>query len=265
MGKTEVCGELQLRLAGQETLGNATLRLLEKVRAHGSIAQAAKAAGISYKTAWDLLNRADNLSPEPLLVKLPGGPGGGGTRLTPAGERLLFQYHILEEEHRKVMAALSERLSDFDQSLKLFRRISMRLSARNVLSGTVSRIRSGAVNAEVTLTLPGGEAVAATITLESADSLGLKPGVEAYAVIKASSIILGVEAEASRLSCRNVIAGTISRLTPGAVNTEVELEIAGRRTLCAIITRASAERLKLSAGMKAAAIFKASSVILGVA
>ncbi|MDR0716107.1 MAG: TOBE domain-containing protein [Azoarcus sp.] len=68
----------------------------------------------------------------------------------------------------------------------------VRLSARNCLAGTVKSVQSGAVNAEVALALPGGTEISAIVTRESVNELGLKPGVAATAVIKASSIILGV-------------------------------------------------------------------------
>jgi molybdate transport system regulatory protein len=68
----------------------------------------------------------------------------------------------------------------------------LRLSARNNLAGTVAEIREGAVEAEVSIALSGGASVHAVITKESVHSLGLKPGVRATTIIKASSVILGV-------------------------------------------------------------------------
>lgn len=70
----------------------------------------------------------------------------------------------------------------------------MKLSARNCLAGTVKTVQDGAVNAEVTLQLAGGNEIVAIVTEGSVQSLGLKPGVAASAVIKASAIILGVPA-----------------------------------------------------------------------
>jgi molybdate transport system regulatory protein len=70
----------------------------------------------------------------------------------------------------------------------------LRLSARNQLAGTVKAVENGAVNSEVVITLPGGTDVAAIITKEAVNELGLKPGVAATAVIKASHLILGVKA-----------------------------------------------------------------------
>ena len=68
----------------------------------------------------------------------------------------------------------------------------MKLSARNCLAGKISRITEGPVNAEVTITLPGGNKVHATITHDAAAELGLKAGVAATAVFKASAVIIAV-------------------------------------------------------------------------
>jgi molybdopterin-binding protein len=69
----------------------------------------------------------------------------------------------------------------------------MKLSARNVLKGKVVQVVKGAVNSEVTLELPGGEKLVSIITNASVESLGLAEGKQAYAVIKASNIMVGVE------------------------------------------------------------------------
>ena len=70
----------------------------------------------------------------------------------------------------------------------------VRLSARNSLAGTVTALDKGPINAEVTITLPSGDAVHATITHKACDELGLVEGVAATALIKAPLVILGVPA-----------------------------------------------------------------------
>jgi len=68
----------------------------------------------------------------------------------------------------------------------------MKISARNVLRGTVKKIVLGAVNAEVTIELPGGAEIVSIITKSSVESLELAVGKEAFAIIKASSVMVGV-------------------------------------------------------------------------
>lgn len=70
----------------------------------------------------------------------------------------------------------------------------VRLSARNILTGTVRTIEAGSVNTEVTLALPGGTEITSMVTKEAVAELGLRPGSTVSAVIKASNIILGVPA-----------------------------------------------------------------------
>jgi len=69
----------------------------------------------------------------------------------------------------------------------------MKISARNVLKGTVKTVHHGAVNSEVVIELPGGIEIVSIITKASAQSLGLEVGKPAYAIIKASNVMVGVD------------------------------------------------------------------------
>jgi len=69
----------------------------------------------------------------------------------------------------------------------------MKISARNVLKGKVTRIVRGAVNSEVTVELANGTQIVSVITTSSAKALGLKRGREVYAVIKASNVMIAVD------------------------------------------------------------------------
>lgn len=255
---------LQLALGGRVLGGERQMRLLEAVEACGSITQAARMAGVSYKTAWDAIDAMNQLAGEPLVVRATGGRGGGGTVLTLRGRRLLAGYRRIEAEHRRFLAHLAEDAGHLADDYRLLRRMMMRTSARNQFMGTVSRIERGAVNDEVMLAIAGGHELVAVVTRESTDALGLAPGCEAIALVKSSSVILVTESEGVRFSARNALGGRIMRLHPGAVNTEVVLDIGAGLTLAAIITNTSADALGLEEGMQARAVFKASSVIVAV-
>ncbi|MBD3235968.1 MAG: transporter [Candidatus Eisenbacteria bacterium] len=69
----------------------------------------------------------------------------------------------------------------------------MRLSARNVLRGTIKSIEIGAVNAELTVEIGAGLEITSIITRKSCESLGLAEGREAHVVIKATNVMIGVE------------------------------------------------------------------------
>jgi molybdate transport system ATP-binding protein len=140
----------------------------------------------------------------------------------------------------------------------------VKTSARNQLAGTVRSVNPGAVNDEIELELAGGRRIVAIVTHDSAMSLGLVPGAAAFALVKASSVIVVADPGTARLSARNQLAGKVTRIQPGAVNAEVLIDVGGGLTIAAIVTQESASALGLAAGSPATAVFKASSVIVGV-
>ena len=245
-------------------LGVERIKLLEKISETGSITQAAKAVGICYKTAWDTVSSINNLTEKPLVESLSGGKGGGGTCLTAEGNRIVDQFNYIQEEMSKYMGILEEKLVDTESLLKFLRRNSMNVSARNIFHGTVSAIFKGAVNAEVALTLKGGVKLISVVTNGSIDNLELSVGMDAYAIVKASSVIVGADLHNCKISTRNILCGTVARIIEGPVSTEVDVEIDGGTMISAITTRDSASGLDLKQGDHACTLFKASSVILGV-
>jgi molybdopterin-binding protein len=69
----------------------------------------------------------------------------------------------------------------------------MKISARNILKGKIVKLVRGAVNSEVIIELPGGTQLVSIITNNSVENLGLTEGKEAYAIIKASNVMVGVD------------------------------------------------------------------------
>ena len=240
------------------------IALLQHIAEQGSITRAAKSAGLSYKAAWDAIDAMNNLAGEPLVERLTGGKGGGGTRLTPRGRQLVDNFRIIEREHARYLRQLGSQAEGIADDLLLIRRMAMKTTARNQFLGKVAELKQGAVNDEVTLELPGGQHIVAIVTQGSSASLGLVPGAEAFALIKASSIILVADSAGARFSARNQLTGSVTRVQTGAVNTEVVLDLPRGGTIAAIITNQSSTELGIAIGSQVTAIFKASSVILGV-
>jgi molybdate transport system regulatory protein len=142
----------------------------------------------------------------------------------------------------------------------------MYFSARNQLTGRLTRINRGVTNDEIVLTLAGGDQILTLITSEYSLILGIKAGDEAIAVINASSIILANErAKRYKLSARNQLPGEIRQITTGLAFSEVLLGLKGGDSLVAIVPKESINEMELAVGHKVMAIFKASNVILGVA
>ncbi|MGF6504809.1 TOBE domain-containing protein [Paraburkholderia sp. 32] len=257
--------------AGTQTLGGAArIALLAAIGETGSITSAAKAVGISYKGAWDAIDTMNNLAGEPLVVRLTGGKGGGGTTLTPRAMKLIETFRAVEREHRRFLERAGAAIGEgFATDWDLIGRIGVKTSARNQFYGTVSAIERGTVNDEVSLALPGGHTIVAVLTHESTEALGLAVGVAAFALIKASWVVLLVPGDGDRdaplsLSARNQLRGTVHSVKRGAVNAEVSLGLEGGAVVTAVVTNGSVDMLGLQEGASAVAVFKASSVILGV-
>ena len=140
----------------------------------------------------------------------------------------------------------------------------MRISARNQLKGTIVKVVEGAVNGVVVISL-GDEEIKAGITRESIKELGLTEGKAAYAVIKATNVMFASGTERiANISARNQLAGTILKVTEGAVNGHVSLEMADGNVVSGSITNEAIESLGLKVGDPALAVIKATDVMVGI-
>ncbi len=139
----------------------------------------------------------------------------------------------------------------------------MKVSARNVFEGQISALIPGPINAEVTLTLPGGDQLVAVVTQASARDLGLAVGGRACAIIKAPWVIVTVDG-GPRLSSRNQLRGVVSAVKAGPINAEVAITLPGGAVVHAVVTQEAVSELGLAPGVPASAVIKASHVVLGV-
>ena len=262
--RLEVQGAVWIAVGEQSLGGRGRIGLLRAVAEHGSITHAAKAFGMSYKAAWDAIDAMNTLAGAPLVERTTGGRGGGSTRLTPRGERLVERYGQIDAAHQRFLKLLDDETIDLDKEFSLLKILNMKTSARNQFVGTVTAVRAGAVNDEIELTLPSGVRIVSFVTRESTLSLGLRTHITAIALVKATSVLIATDLGDARLSARNQLIGTVSTVTAGAVNTEVTIDIDGGDSISAIITQGSAKTMGLVPGSRATAFFKASSVILAV-
>jgi molybdate transport system regulatory protein len=95
---------LRIDFDAEHYIGHGRIELLELIGRHGSISQAAKAMGMSYKRAWYLIDGFNAMFREPLIERHHGGRGGGSARLTPFGERMVAEYRAMEAKALDVFA-----------------------------------------------------------------------------------------------------------------------------------------------------------------
>ena len=140
----------------------------------------------------------------------------------------------------------------------------MKISARNQLKGTISAVAEGTVNGVVTIDL-GSTQIKADITMEAIKDLGLKEGMDAVAIVKASNVMFAAGTErVAGISARNQIAGIVASVKKGAVNGHVAIETADGARIMGSITNEAIDELGLAEGGKALAIVKATDVIVAV-
>ncbi|HVO00880.1 MAG TPA: TOBE domain-containing protein [Candidatus Cybelea sp.] len=259
--------EALITLKSEETaaVGRDRIRLLEIVAREGSISAGARAAGITYKAAWDALDAMANLFGQPLLVTRAGGSSGGGASLTSTGVRVIEAFHRMEAEMARVLRGLEPDLVGTGITpLNLVSGFLMKTSARNALRGTITAIVSDALSAEVAVAISDATTVYALVTTASLRELGLCVGRDIVVLIKAPFVVISTEAEMPAVSMRNRIKGTVRRCEISAVNAEVVLDIGGERTLAATITAESAKSLGITPGKPAWALFDGAHVILAI-
>lgn len=254
---------LALRSDGRLLVGRDRIAILEAVAQHGSITEAARALGFSYKTAWDAVSAINNLMPRPVLLTKAGGRRGGGAVLTEEGLRLIAAFRRLEEKLSRLSTLIAEEGLDGPTDL-LFWSVAMKTSARNVFHCTVTDIRRAPVNVEVVLKVSPAHSITAVITNDSADDLGIVVGREAMALVKASFVMLTRPAPGLRLSTPNRIEGLVIERIDGGVNSEVVIDLGDGKTLTSIVTRQGADEMEIRSGAPVCAFFNTSQVILAV-
>ncbi len=235
------------------------IALLQHIAEQGSITRAAKAAGISYKAAWDAIDELNNLASLPLVERSTGGRGGGGARLSSEGERVLRLYQRLQSLQAQLLEA-AEQSSD----LELLGRLMLRTSARNQLQGQVSGLRREGRHDRVTLALGGAVQIDAVITQDSTARLDLTLGCAVVALLKAGWVTLlddNDEPEAGS----NCLSATIEQVLADPEGpSEVRLTLGNGQTLCAFAEADWLAQRHLLAGQPIRVQFHPSSVLLGV-
>ena len=232
------------------------LHILQLVGLHGSISQAAREAGISYKAAWQAIHTLTNLTGTPLVDSAVGGSGGGGARLTSAGERLLDAAHQMDAARRDVLDRFNE-----PSSTAL---AGPRTSMRNLLPCRVARLESGGARdpmVRAVLALADGSQLVSMITRESAELLGLAPGLPVLALCKATAVRVQPVDAAAPQGGANLLPGRVLRMARGVQRDEVTVTLAGELQLVGFAARPN----RLRAGSRALAWLDESAVVVALA
>ncbi|AWB32761.1 TOBE domain-containing protein [Orrella marina] len=260
----------------EEVLGSTTtdrrIEILRSIHLFGSISEAARANGVSYKAAWQAVETLGNLAGVPLTEKAVGGSGGGGTHLTRAGLQLMQAAEILNTARAdaltRIRAAMNaeavENIAVKDSGsrpeLRNIVGIGLRTSMRNQLPCEVVEIQTRHADVQVTLALADGQHLVSRITRESLELLGLARGMSVLALCKATAVtvaptIVGVGEV-------NILKGTISRRSRSSTDRQVSLALSPGLQIAGLTSPDSTSPLRLR--QSAMAAVQASAVVIGL-
>ncbi len=237
--------------------------ILRHIGEVGSISEAARRCGVSYKAAWQAVETLANLAGAALVQKAVGGAGGGGASLTLDGQRLLRAAEAMHRARHAVLHSLSH-----DATRLRAPALAVRTSMRNQWPAVVHAVVKRGALVRVVLNLAvdvmpdngaGVMQLEARITRESAELLALVPGLPVVALAKATAIRV-----ARRLRARdgcNVLRGTVLRATGAAAGGEVSLRLANGLQLVGFAQAAHGLRLR----DEAMAAVETSGVVIALA
>ena len=212
-----------LRLAGAlgHEAADKRIDILRRIGDAGSISEAARAAGVSYKAAWQAIDTLSNLTGSALVASAVGGAGGGGASLTPAGRHLLLAADEMARARDQVLARLAG--SRGAAGMAGVAALSLRTSMRNHLPCTVRTMKTTGGMVRIELALGVNDVLVARITRESAQLLALTPGLPVLALCKATAVHVG--SAIARAAGRNLLRGSVTRTSRAAAGGEVALAL----------------------------------------
>lgn len=153
--------------------------LLRYVAETGSLTQAANVVGMSYRNAWDRVERVEAKLGRRLIERKAGGRSGGSAKVTEEGRTLL-------KDFRKTRKLLFDTLDDKEA----WEDVGYKLSARNRLRAKVVEVKTGAVTSQVKMRLVSTNVLTSVITNEAVDDLALKEGDEVEAIVKSTDVLV---------------------------------------------------------------------------
>ncbi len=249
---------LQLSGALGHEVSDKRLDILRRIGEQGSISEAARGAGVSYKAAWQAIDTLSNLAGTALLERTVGGSGGGGAQLTVAGKQLLQAAELLNSTRTQVLAQIAQNQGDMPSTSPRFGALSLRTSMRNQLPCVVKALRKRGQAIQVELTLANGTSLFSRITQESAELLGLHPNLAVLALCKATAVTVLPEGEHS--GDGNILLGQARRVSRAASGGEVAIDLGSGMQLVGFSGRGNG----LKTGCQAMAHIDESAVVIAL-
>ena len=209
-------------------LSDRRIQVLRALGECGSISQAARDVGVSYKAAWQAIDTLSNLAGVPVVHKSVGGAGGGGAKLTEAGHDLLRAAQAMANARGTVMEQLKQ---EAVSSPVVAQRLGLQTSMRNQWPCCVQQVEVAGPLAVVHLRSEQGQwPLQARLTTDSAQLLALQPGMAVLAMCKATAVEVSVKAAGDgggAAHIPNTWGAKVTRVASGDFGDEVAVNAQG--------------------------------------
>jgi molybdate transport system regulatory protein len=254
MNNFTLASDLFLRKQEKNFLSLKKVQLLENIMVYGSISQAAKASSITYKTAWDWIDKMNALAPKPLVQKISGGKGGGGTIVTVYAKELMKTYEEVDALHQKHLETLQkafDHLGDAKEKTFSFSR----------LEAEIKKISIHENRANLELRLSYG----ACIHIQSPSSFvkvnALEVGSKSSVLIESEAVSVSRSLD-KEISSRNKLKGRVDAITIDGEDVLLTLLLGEGQCLTSRITYKSYTEMQIKKGDELTAMFKAYNATL---
>ena len=245
---------LLLKKNTEDFLSLKRILLLENITIYGSISEAAKVSGISYKTAWSWIEKMNALAPKPLVQKISGGKGGGGTIVTAYAKELICLYEEVEALHKKHLRTLETAFEHLEDE-------KMRSFSFSRLNAEVLEVSKHEKRATLALRLGCGSLITAQAPWAFVEVNSLKTASKISILIESEAVSVSKSVE-KEISSRNKLKTKVKDILINGQDVLLTLSLGGESILTSQITYKSYEDLNIKKEDELLAVFKAYSITL---
>ncbi len=250
----DIDGNIWIKKNNHGFIGHGRVELLKNIQIYGSISKASKTMKMSYKAAWDSVDIMNKLSNKPLVTKVTGGKGGGGTVITSHAKELIQAYEEISKLYKNYFQTLensfNEQISEISSQGPTFSR----------LSGTIYMMKNIDESYELSIKLKSGQILTSIENKKFVIKKDFKIDDEINFLIETDNIVL--TKNRAKSSARNSIFGKILAIYDDKINSNITIDCGEEDTIYSKITSSSCKKLALKVEDKIYASFKAYNIII---
>lgn len=250
--KFNIDGNFWVNKEEKAFIGKGRVELLKNIQIYGSISKAAKQMKMSYKAAWDSVDIMNKLSREPLVTKVTGGVGGGGTVITTYAKEIINAYDELKNLHESYLKNMSNLFDGLVIDLKNEKPVFSKLE------GIITNIISNNKTCEIEIVLNSKQKLITIVNEEFLLKRELKVNKDVKLLIETSSIVITKDTNSS--SARNHLKGTIEEINDDGISTFLTINCGNKDIINAKITNSSFRNLSIEKNNIVYAFFKAYNI-----